>query len=127
MKFQALTCKVLVQATMAALAHNAVRAEGGSVVQVEQHGRMPHDSQHHVAEAAGNMRPYGFFHESGRDRGALTTLQGHNEVVSPKPHEALAKRSRGGNRVGHLCGSLSSVKRPALRFARRRLCRTIFT
>ncbi len=56
---------------MGALAERAVGTEGGGVVQVEQHGRMAHDRQHHVAEAAGDMRADRFLDEGGRDRGAL--------------------------------------------------------
>ena len=61
---------------MGLLAERAVGAEGAGVVQIQQHGRMAHHRQHHVLEAAGDMRADGLLDEGGGDGGAAALRGG---------------------------------------------------
>jgi hypothetical protein len=125
-QFHALAGEVFVQAAMGFQADRAVGAERPGIVEIQQHRRVAHDRQHHVAELAGDVGADGFLDEGGGNGGARTLAPGNGEVVGPEPDQAFAERGRSRDRVGQLGGGLRLEQGRDTGFAGRWLCLTIF-
>ena len=96
-QFEAFAREVLVEAAMLLGADGTVGAYRPVVIEVVEHGRVPHDRFQQIHEASGDMRPDGFL-----DIGAIQAerprpaARRNGEVVGPEPDQTLPERKRGG-------------------------------
>ena len=101
MQFEAFAGQILVEAPARPCTDRAVRAHRPGIVEVEQHRRVPHHGQQHVAEPPRHVRPDGCADEIPTQRTGAAAAEADGEMVGPEPHQPLPKRPRCGERICH--------------------------